>query len=142
MSNGKIYCASCADRLRIRPSVPTTDVLATPYQQRKHEKHTQPASSFPIQSVFDSTTTKYYRECIEEAFQKGAVELDGARTNLIFPPSTGSGLGTIHRWGVAAARADTILVAHTTSSGKAHAMLEESSRYSRRTCAKCGGSVF
>lgn len=142
MDRREYYCATCADRFGERPEKPTVDMLGTDYQKGKHQKHTQQSSSYGIQSVFDSTSTQYYQECIEEAFEKGAIEVYRGRRSILFPPSTGSDIGTKYRWGVAAQRADTILVAHATSAGLVHAMLEESSRYSGETCKRCGRPIL
>lgn len=52
------YCARCASQNGLRPEPPSTDFLATQYQREKHRKHTMPASSHPVQSVFVTIRVK------------------------------------------------------------------------------------
>ena len=42
-------------------------------------------------TVFDSKTTQYYADCLVEAIEKGAVEIDDQqRRDIVFCPSTGA----------------------------------------------------
>jgi hypothetical protein len=137
-----IYCSACADALEVRPVQPTTDVLGTPYQLNKHAKHTSPSTFFPVQTVFDSSSTDYYADCISEAYQRGAVEFSPQGSNIIFCPSTGSHIGSKYKWGVYSQRQDTVLVVKSADTGETHAMLKASSDYSNRRCARCNGPAI
>src|SRR5438876_9390367 len=87
------YCARCASQRALRPAAPTTDFLASAYQRAKHLKHTNPASSHAIQSVFDEPSEKYYEATMIEAYQRGAIEATPRGTDVLFCPSTQRSFG-------------------------------------------------
>jgi hypothetical protein len=136
------YCRACTDLLGYRPTVPTTDVLGSRYQRDKHAKHTSVSSEHTVQTVFDSSSTRYYDDCVREAYQMGAVELSDRGTNLLFCPSTGSTFGTKYKWGIYGQRQDTFFVVKTTDPTKMHAMLKGSSDFSNQRCGNCGQAIL
>ncbi len=138
------YCPACADALKLKNGIDTSSLLGSIYQQEKFTKHTvsQPATSEPAKSRFDSSSTQYYGDCIQETVEKGFIEIDDQnRKNVLFCPSTGSSLGTKYKWGKLASRPDTVVAVKTSDPGGIHAMLEDSSNYSGRNCSKCGGPL-
>jgi hypothetical protein len=139
------YCPRCARDLGLKSGIDTSNLLGSTYQQDKFAKHTgtAPATSHPVQSVFDSKTTQYYADCIIEAIENGAVEIDDQqRLNVLFCPSTGSSLGSKFKWGQLASLPDTVLVVNTSASSNIHGFLEDSSKYTHRRCVRCGGPLF
>lgn len=140
---GKSYCRACADALGLKRGIDTSEPLRTRYQRKKRVKHTQASTSHAVQSVFDSRSTAYYQECIEEAISLGAVEYDdSSRTNIVYCPSTGSHIGSKFKWGTLASRVDTVVVVRTSDPRKLHSYLENSSRYSAQRCLGCGGPML
>ena len=136
------YCARCAGEFRLRPPMPTLDLLGSPHQLDKYEKHTKPSSSYGVQTVFDSNSTQYYEECIREAFEHGAVQIESRGTNIIFYPSTQSTLGSKYKWGEYACRQDTVIVVKTSEPHRVHAFLTGSSEYENQRCVQCGNPVL
>ena len=138
------YCREHAAHLK--DGIDVSDLLGTLYQQEKYAKHTTTGavSRQPTVSVFDSTHTDYYEDCIRETVEHGAVEIDEAgRTNILHCPSAGSDVGTIYnKWGEKAARADMIVVVNTSEGGEIHPMLTHSSNYSSARCHTCEGALF
>ncbi len=120
----------------------TADPLDTGYKRGKHEKHAAVDSSVPTQSVFDSSSTPYYADCVREALEKGALQIGSRGTNALFCPSVGSDIGSRYRWGQLAERQDAILVVNTWQPDRIHARTEVSSNYSANTCASCGGAIL
>ncbi len=91
-----------------------------------------------MQSPFDSKTTQYYADCLVQANEKGAVEIDDQqRRNVVFCPSTGSSLGSKFKWGRLASLPDTVLVVKTSASSQINGFLEDSSKYTDRRCVRC-----
>ncbi len=138
------YCSTHAAALGLKAGIDTSNLLGTTYQRDKRVKHTSTSgsSSEPVRTVFDSKSTADYAKCIEEAITYGAVQLQGARKNLLYPPSTSSALGTRLNWGVEASKPDTIVVVNTSQATRIHAFLENSSNYSTCRCAKGGCALW
>ncbi len=138
----KFYCPACGKALGFKGGIDASNVLATTYQQDKHDKHTTPATSHRVQTVFDSTSTQYYAQCIDEAIDLGFVEIDDlGRKNVLFCPSTGSSIGQKYKWGQLQSQPDTVVVVKTSEKTGIHAFLEDSSNYSGYRCANCGGPL-
>src|SRR5437660_12634857 len=93
------HCASCADKLGIRPVAPTSSFLASQFQRDKWIKHTVSSSSWPVQSVFDESDEEYYRATVIEAYEHGAVDINSRGTDLVFCPSVHSSIGYKQRYG-------------------------------------------
>ena len=137
------YCPNCATMNGLKSGIDTSDVLGTSYQQGKHRKHTVPSTSHPVQSVFDSSSTQYYEDCIQEAIFKGFVEIDDhGRKNVLFCPSTGGDVGSKYKWGKLATRVDTVVVVNTSAPSEIHPFLTNSSHFSTQACEKYGGSLL
>ena len=137
------YCGGCADALGMRPTWwATADPLDTRYKREKHEKHTRVSPHFPELSVFDSSSTPYYADCVREALAKGALEVGSRGTNALYCPSIRSDIGSRHEWGQLADRQDAVLVVKAWEPGKIHARPEASSNFSARACASCGGPIL
>jgi len=139
------FCAECAKARGLKAGIDTSDLLGTTYQQEKHQKHTvnPPSTSIPIQSQFDSSSTEYYADCINEAVEKGFVEFDNmSRMNIGYCPSTGSDFGTLYRWGKEASRPDTVVVVNTSAATAIHPLLKNSSSYSGKHCNDCHGDIL
>ncbi len=122
--------------------MPTTDFLATDYQRQKHQKHTVPSSSHPVQSVFDEPSQEYYLQTIQEAYHQGALDVTSRGTDILFCPSTQSTFGFKQRWGSHVGRQDTVRVVKTTDALEVHAYLNASSDHSTHRCDVCGGPLF
>lgn len=136
------YCARCASQRSLRPVAPTTDFLASQYQRVKHRKHTNPASSHAIQSLFDEPTEKYYQETMLEAYQRGAIEVTSRGTDVLFCPSTQSSIGYKQSYGSHLGRQDTVRIVKSGDALQAHSFLNASSDHSGYRCHGCGGPVF
>src|ERR1041384_23080 len=136
------YCARCASQRGLRPAAPTTDFLASAYQRAKHLKHTNPASSHAIQSVFDEPSEKYYEATMIEAYQRGAIEVTPRGTDVLFCPSTQSSFGYKQSYGSFLGRQDTVRVVKSGDSLLAHSFLNASSDHSQHRCGACGGPLF
>ena len=136
------YCPRCADKLGRRPPMPTFDPLGSTYQRDKHEKHTKPGSSYRVQTVFDNSSTQYYEDCIKEAWEHGAVQIESRGTHIIYRPSTGSSVGSKYKWGKYANRQDTVVVLKTSEATEVHGILKASSQYEKLQCALCGGAIL
>jgi len=130
------YCSTCAHAGGLKAGIDTDNVLRSPYQRGKHVKHTSTSGSSQetIRTVFDSTSTMYYAECIRAAVTHGFVEVNGQQKNILFTPSLGSALGVKLDWGVEASKPDTIVVVKTSEPTGIHAFLENSSKYSTGRC--------
>jgi hypothetical protein len=120
----------------------TSDSLESTYQRDKYEKHSKPSSSHHVQTVFDNSSTQYYEDCIREAVERGAVQVESRGTNVIFCPSTGRAIGSKYKWGQYADQQDTVVVVKTSDRGGVHAFLKASSQYSGQKCARCGGPIL
>ncbi len=139
----KFYCAGCADALGKRPSWwATVDPLGTQYQRDKHQKHTSVSPVFPELSVFDSTSTPYYADCVRETLEKGAVQVGSRGTNALYCPSIRSDIGSRYQWGQLAKRQDAVLVVIAWQPNDLHARPEQSSNYSGQRCDSCGGPIL
>lgn len=136
------YCAHCATQAHLRPAPPSTDFLATQYQREKHQKHTTPASSHPIQSVFDNPTPDYYQATMLEAYLRGAIEVTSRGTDVLFCASTQSSIGYKQSYGSHLGRQDTVRVVKSDDSLTAHSFLNASSDHSQHRCDGCGGQLF
>lgn len=137
-----IYCRDCSDKLGKRPDMPSDNALRTARQQRKHHKHTNVPDLPPFRrvSTFDSSSTTYYQECMEEVYAKGAVEETPWSCNLLYVPSRQSSLGTI--WGpLMNEPGDTIRVV-LADKPEFHGYLVQSDSYLTATCAACGKSLL
>src|SRR3954447_26579808 len=122
------YCPRCTDTLGLRPPPPPQRV-STRYQEKKLAKHTAalPSSGHPVQSVFDSSSTQYYSDCIQEGVAHGFLEVDRSLgTQVIFCPSAQSSIGSKYKWGHFAERTDTVVVVKTFDPTKIHAFTESS----------------
>jgi len=139
---GCFYCTRCADKLGLKPLMPTLDLLGSTHQRDKHEKHTKPSTSHRVQTVFDNNSTQYYEECIREAFEHGTVQIESRGTNIIFCPSTQSTLGSKYKWGEYACKQDTVIVVKTSEPHGVHAFLTASSQYQNQRCDQCGNTVL
>lgn len=136
------HCPRCASNLRWRPAPPSTDFLATQYQRDKHQKHTAPASSHMVQSVFDDPSPEYYQATMLEAYQRGAIEVTSRGTDILFCPSTQSSFGYKQSFGSYLARQDTLRVVRAGDAIRAHSFLNASSDHSGYRCETCGGPLF
>lgn len=136
------YCARCASENGLRPTAPSTNFLATQYQREKHGKHTTPASSHPVQSVFDDQSAEYYQGTMLEAYQRGAIEVTSRGTDILFCPSTQSSIGFKQSYGSHLGRQDTVRIVKTTDSLRAHSFLNASSDHSGYRCDGCSGPLF
>ncbi len=136
------YCAPCANQDDLRPASPSTDFLATQYQRDKHQKHATPASSHPIQSIFDDPSAEYYQDTMLEAYQRGAIEVTSRGTDVLFCPSTQSSIGYKQSYGSHLGRQDTVRVVKSDDSLCAHSFLNASSDHSGHRCDGCGGPLF
>lgn len=136
------HCATCTDKLGIRPIAPTDDFLGSHYQRSKKHKHTVSSATYPVQSVLDETSEDYYRATISEAYRYGAVEVTSRGTDILFCPSAQSSIGYKQRYGTQFTPQDTFRVVKSDQSLEAHAFLNSSSDYSHRRCVTCGGPVF
>ena len=76
------YCSKCANAQGLRPSAPSTDLLASQYQREKHKKHTIAGSSHPVQTVFDDPSEEYYQQTMLEGYGRGAVQVTSRGTDL------------------------------------------------------------
>lgn len=138
------YCPHCADALGLRPPQPPQG-MSTPYQEEKRAKHTAalPSSSNRVQSVFDSSATQYYDDCIQEGVARGFLAVDSSlRTQVIFCPSAQSSIGSKYKWGQFADRTDTVVVVKPFEPSKVHTFTENSVRYASMHCHHCGGPLF
>ena len=134
------YCPACAAKLRLKDGMNTENVLVTPYQRKKHDKHTgPPSSSHAVQSVFDQDSSGYYQKAIEETVNLGGVYQGYRCKSAIFCPSTSSQIGMKYYSGITGGETDTVVVVKTTDEGKTHALTEQSSVYLRTRCLVCGG---
>ena len=136
------YCARCASQSGIRPTPPSTDFLATQYQREKHQKHTIPASSHPIQSIFDNPSADYYQDTMLEAYQRGAIEVTPRGNDVLFCPSTQSSIGYKQSYGLHIGRQDTVRIVKSDDSLHTHSFLNASSDHSGHRCDCCGGPLF
>lgn len=138
-----IFCPPCADELgKRREWWETADPLNSSYQEDKREKHTSPSTSYEFQSVFDENSEEYYRKCVQEALQEGAIEETPRGTNAIYCPSTQSVIGSAYGRTNLIDRRDTVVVVKSTESQKLHPMVGASSDFSDRSCANCGRQPF
>jgi len=137
------YCANCTTR-RGRPAIDKDRLPSTDYQQENLVKHTSATSLYDMLSVFDSSSTAHYVNCLQEAVAQGAMEIDAkGRMNFLYCPSAGSALGTLFRQrGTQAERVDTVVVALAAQPDKAHAFLTNSGEYSAYRCLECGEAVL
>ena len=138
------YCPRCTDTLGLRPPPPPLGV-STAYREKKRAKHTAefPSSSHPVQSVFDSRSTQYYDDCIQEGIARGFLEVDRSLgTQVIFCPSAQSSIGSKYKWGQFAEPTDTVVVVKTFDPSRVHTFTENSARYTSMSCLHCGGPLF
>jgi allophanate hydrolase subunit 2 len=136
------YCARCANQCGIRPAPPSTDFLATQYQREKHQKHTIPASSHRIQSIFDNQSPDYYRDTMLEAYKRGAIEVTSRVKDVLFCPSTQSSIGYKQSYGLHIDRQDTVRVVKSDDWLRVQSFLNASSDHSRHRCDCCSGPLF
>jgi hypothetical protein len=96
-----------------------------------------------VQSIFDSSSTQYYDDCIREGLARGFLEVDASLgTQVIFCPSAQSSIGSKYKWGIFAERTDTVVVVKTFDPNKVHTFTENSGRYASLLCRHCGGPLF
>ena len=136
------YCARCANQNGLRPGAPTSDFLATQYQRAKHQKHTNPASSHAVQSVFDDPGEEYYQKTMMEGYERGAIEVTSRGTDVLFCPSTQSSIGYKQSYGSHVGQQDTVRVVKSGEALQAHSFLNASSDHSKHRCGNCSGPLF
>lgn len=134
-------CTRCVDALGIlRPSY--TDPLATTGQRDSHAKHSRPSTGYDKQGVFDSDSTAYWRDTLNETLALGFLEIDYyGRPRFVRVPSTGSRIGGVFSQGSEVYEADSIIATNPWTSTGAKCFPDGSSRWTRLTCDRCGGQL-
>lgn len=135
------YCNSCARATGMLPARSTGPFIATSYQRGKWGKHLTPATRFPEQGIFATTSTSVYGDWIVGALNFGFVEIDSdSRTNIIL--ATTQHTGFRYESGLFIHDTDSIKVALSSSPTLIHAFPVNSSSYSTASCIGCRDAVI
>lgn len=137
----KYYCHECARRLGYLGEIETSNLMGTHYQLEKYMKHTCPASSEAIQSVFAEASTSAYGRYVVNTTLAGSVEVDDkGRTNIIW--AAGEKIGFRYEHGVLKHPENVVKVVLSTDSGRVHAYPQSSTEFAGASCLDCGGVVL
>jgi hypothetical protein len=136
----KYYCHACANKYGLIPDPPAGKVVRTLYQYRKHQKHTSPDPTYPIQSVFSDSSTSVYAGYIVNALHNGAVEVDDdGRRDIIW--CAGRYTGFRYELGILVQPNDAVKIVLSSDTGLVHAFPENSTNFNTRFCEYCGKTV-
>ena len=137
----RYYCHECARRRGYIGEVDADNLMGTGYQLEKYLKHTCPASSEAIQSVFATASSSAYRDYVVNASLAGSVEIDyRGRKNIIW--AAGEKTGFLHEHGVLKHPENVVKVALSSDSGRVHAYTQSSTEFACASCLSCGGVVL
>ena len=135
------YCHECACRRGYLGEVDADGLMETDFQLEKYMKHTCPASSEAIQSVFAVPSTSAYGTYIVNATLAGAVEIDDkGRKNIIW--AAGKPVGFHWEHGKLTHPEDAVKVVLSTDSGRIHAYPQSSTEFAGASCLGCGAAVL
>jgi hypothetical protein len=137
----KYYCHECARRRGYLGEVDIGSLMGTNFQLEKYMKHTCPASSEAIQSVFAMASTSAYGAYVVNATLAGSVEIeDKGRTNIIW--ADGKEIGFKYEHGELKYPEHVVKVVLSTDSGRVHAYPQSSTEFAGASCLGCGGAVL
>lgn len=134
-----VYCHSCSAELGHLIAY-TSDILGTNYQLGKFIKHTTPDPRYPVQSVFQSSSTAQYENFVVNSAASGIVEFDGkGRRNIVWV--AGRDTGFRFENGRLVQPQDAVKVVLSTATGLIHAYPENSTTFNSLRCARCDRPV-
>jgi hypothetical protein len=135
------YCSSCAKDfpyVKQQRETLSTDLFATPYQQKKFNKHTEPSTAYTIAGVFNNRSTSEYDNYHLDAQNFGTYAIDNyGRESLTY--YAGREIGVTCFDGIPTLPTDSVKVVGT--SGKTHLYPISSTEYSTGLCESCGISI-
>lgn len=121
------------------PKLPES-ITGSSYQVDKFLKHTVPASSDGVVSVFDDPSTDVYMNYSIDCAMSGSVEVDDQnRVNVVWVAS--KPLGQLFVDGVPQGGVDAVKLVLTHDAHKVHAFPTSSAEIRTTTCATCGGPI-
>jgi hypothetical protein len=132
------YCHDCAFSNRLVIPASPANLTAGSYQLSKYLRHTAPAGSQGIVSVFSDSTK--YKEYWVNVTASGCLEIDElGRKNLVW--FAGSKIGLTFRDGVYSASCEMVKVVLPESPSGVHLYPISIDEVGVRTCASCGAPV-
>jgi hypothetical protein len=136
----KYLCHRCAiSNSLVYPASPA-DLVDTEYQLEKFIKHTAPAGSSDLNSVFNDPSYRTYSRYIVNTSASGFLEIDDRnRKNLIW--FAGSQNGVEYRDGAFSAPTDAVKVVWPENEERIHAFPIVSSTLEGIRCASCGKPI-
>jgi len=133
------YCHSCAAKKNLLAN-PPTNLTGSSYQLDKYIKHTQPTSSYDINSVFDDPSYDTYAAHTVNACCSGSVEVDEkGRTNIVW--AAGKTVGWTLFSGLPSCDCDAVKVVLAHDHHRIHPYATGSLEARAETCCECGEPV-